>query len=77
MIRQFRGICDVCGDPIEFVYDDEQTGCIDFGIADDGHIYTWIRHYATAPAGADPDCARYFSTVHEVNNLHITCDQVQ
>jgi hypothetical protein len=31
-----------------------------------GRLITWVRHHATAPEGANPDCAIYSSTVTEV-----------
>jgi hypothetical protein len=65
MIDRFEGTCDVCGAPIVFEYD-RTKGIVDIGIEDDGRVYTWIRHYATAPPEANPDCAIYSSRVYEV-----------
>jgi hypothetical protein len=30
-----------------------------------GETYTWIRHYAKAPASANPKCAIYSSVIQE------------
>lgn len=61
----FKGICDVCGAPITLEFDWSQ-GMIDYIVQDDGSLITWMRHYATAPEGANPDCAIYSSRVYEV-----------
>lgn len=63
MIR-FEGLCDVCGEPISLSYDPTQ-GMIDFAI-DGNRMRTRVRHYATAPEGANPNCAIYSSPVIEV-----------
>jgi hypothetical protein len=60
----FEGKCDVCHEPIAMDYD-SSGGIIDYYI-DQGRMVTWVRHYATAPAGANPDCAVYSSKVFEV-----------
>lgn len=64
-MTHFEGTCDICGEPISLDWDFAGPGVIDIGI-DGDLVYTWIRHYATAPEGANPDCAKYFSTVYEV-----------
>lgn len=61
----FIGECDVCGEAIATKHDPTQ-GVIDINILEDGRIQTWIRHYATAPDNANPDCAKYSSEVYEV-----------
>lgn len=53
---RFEGRCDVCKQKISLEHDTRE-GIIDMGITDFGTPYTWIRHYATAPEGANPDCA--------------------
>jgi hypothetical protein len=58
----FEGQCDVCGAPITLDYD-TASGVIDYDLMEDGRMRTWIRHYATAPPGANPDCAVYSSVV--------------
>lgn len=63
--QRFEGICDVCG--VLFSYDwDPAKGLIDFALTDSGRVYTWIRHYATAPPEADPKCAVYSSRLYEI-----------
>lgn len=59
--RHFEGTCDVCGAAIAL--DDTTDALFDIGVTEDGRVYTWIRHYATAPLGADPKCAIYSSVV--------------
>jgi hypothetical protein len=66
--RRFEGTCDVCGDPISLDYNFRKHGVIDVAFTDDGTVYTWIRHFATAPADANPDCAVYSSRVYEVEH---------
>lgn len=61
-IDHFEGTCDVCGAPISLDFD-RATGIVDIQVAPDGRVGTWMRHYATAPPGANPDCARYSSSV--------------
>jgi hypothetical protein len=61
----FEGVCDVCSAAISTDWS-LVDGMIDYKIAADGRVITWIRHYATAPAGANPDCAIYSSEVWEV-----------
>jgi len=63
--QRFEGRCDVCGADIATDYD-PKTGIIDIGITEEGRAFTWIRHYATAPPDANPDCAVYSSRVYEV-----------
>jgi hypothetical protein len=65
-VSRYEGTCDVCGAPISLEFDD-RDGIIDIGIREEGGVYTWIRHYATAPPGANPDCARYSSEVDLVS----------
>lgn len=67
-VRRFEGFCDVCGVALEHIVRPDD-GVMDTGF-DEEHqvIYTWIRHYATAPAGANPDCAVYSSRVYEVHS---------
>jgi hypothetical protein len=69
-MRRFEGTCDVCGADIALDHDPSQ-GIIDIGYdvetSGEWHIYTWMRHYATAPPGANPDCAVYSSRVDEVH----------
>lgn len=62
----FRGTCDVCGADIEKEHDLDAI-LIDYNVMDDGRRQIWIRHYATAPEGADPNCGRYSSKVYEVD----------
>lgn len=64
-MEHFEGTCDVCGAPISTDYDPSQ-GIIDVGFDDDGRVFTWIRHYATAPPSANPNCAVYSSRVYKV-----------
>jgi hypothetical protein len=71
--RRFEGTCDVCGDPISLEYLDGDV----VGITDEGRVYTWRRHYSTAPEGANPDCARYFSVVYEVPWPRVEMDSVE
>jgi hypothetical protein len=65
-VRRFRGPCDVCGSQIEVTL---VLGYIDIFITDDDRVGSWVRHYATAPPGADPDCARYSSRVYEYQEI--------
>ena len=66
--ERFEGTCDVCGAAIALDWNPAE-GIIDLVPPRDGQpAYTWIRHYATAPPGANPDCARYFSRVYEVSD---------
>lgn len=60
----FEGTCDVCGAVISLDYSFSQ-GLIDYGIDEQNRMYTWVRHYAVAPDGANPDCAIYSSRVIE------------
>lgn len=66
--EHFEGNCDVCGARIEMDYPSE--GIIDVAFEEDPEdpnryrVYTWMRHYATAPSDADPDCAVYSSRVY-------------
>jgi hypothetical protein len=64
-VRHFEGSCDVCGGAIALDWH-PADGIIDYDIDDDGRMFTWVRHYATAPPGADPRCAVYSSVVREV-----------
>ncbi len=62
----FAGICDICGEGIAYFYDGSR-GIIDIYIDSKNEIiYTYVRHYATAPSNADPDCAKYSSPVYQV-----------
>lgn len=61
----FEGTCDVCGEAIIMSYN-WADGIIDYGYDNNGRMFTWIRHYTTAPKGANPDCAIYSSRVYEV-----------
>lgn len=63
-VIHFEGTCDVCGAPLVYDYD-PLTSMIDSDVDSEGRMITWIRHYATAPRGANPDCAIYSSTVTE------------
>lgn len=65
--RFFLGVCDVCGKAIAFRHDREKQGIIDFWPSEGG--YTYIRHYAKAPANANPDCDLYSSKVFLVKEL--------
>lgn len=67
----FQGTCDVCGAVIDLEYNTNE-GVIDCKAAPDGRTITWIRHYATAPRGANPDCAIYSSEVVEVSREHVS-----
>lgn len=69
-VTRYEGSCGVCGENIVFIWD-HTDGIVDIGIRinDQGEVtgsYTWVRHYATAPIGANPDCAHYFSEVDAV-----------
>ena len=64
-VQRFEGVCSVCGAEVGYDYDWSQ-GIIDIGIEEDGRVFTWIRHYATAPTGANPDCAKFASVLWEV-----------
>lgn len=63
-MRHFEGTCDVCGEPISLDWDMTQ-GVIDY-LIEDNLMVTWVRHYATAPPEANPECAIYSSRVYEV-----------
>jgi hypothetical protein len=65
--RRFVGTCDVCGAPLEFFLGEHDQ--VDIGVDADFRVYTWIRHYATAPPDADPDCARVSSRVYEEDEI--------
>lgn len=65
-VRHFQGTCDVCGAKLALTHDFASQGIIDYGVTDDGRLYTWRRHYATAPPWANPNCARYSSIVYEL-----------
>lgn len=54
-----RGTCDVCQQEIVTEIDPMM---IDYAF-DGDTVITWVRHYATAPADADPRCAVYSSVV--------------
>jgi hypothetical protein len=62
----YEGTCDVCGAAISLDFDRTRGDMIDIGIEEGGRVYTWIRHYATAPSDANPDCAKYSSRVYLV-----------
>ena len=62
-VMRFEGTCDVCGETISLEIDPIRDG-VDYGITGDGRVYTWVRHYATAPPDANPDCAVYSSRVY-------------
>ena len=61
-VDHYAGVCDVCGDPLELTLD-RRDGLVDIVVTEDGLVYTWMRHYATAPPGANPACAVYSSRV--------------
>lgn len=64
-VTHFEGTCDVCGETITFDHD-SKDGMIDLYPVDDSYengFGTYVRHYATAPNGANPDCAVYSSLV--------------
>jgi hypothetical protein len=63
--RRFTGPCDICGETIDITLD-YADGIYDTGF-EDGKVVTWVRHYATAPEGANPDCAKYSSTVYKAS----------
>lgn len=65
-IRRYEGTCDVCGAPISTEVDSNVGFILDIAYTDEGRAFTWIRHYATAPEGANSDCAVYSSRVYEV-----------
>lgn len=65
-VLHFEGICDVCGERISTDWE-TGSGAIDTGYDEKGRLYTWIRHYATAPEDANPDCAIYSSRVWQVD----------
>lgn len=71
-ISHFEGTCCVCGERLAFDHDYERDGVIDINLRGrgDGTLQagTWIRHYATAPPGANPDCAVYSSELWEVED---------
>ena len=67
---KFRGTCAVCGEQIEHEWNSNH-GMIDYKITDDNKMVTWIRHYGTAPAGANPDCEVYSSEVTEVERHEV------
>lgn len=64
-IVHFEGTCNVCGAALSLDHDFNSV-LIDYGYDKDNRLHTWIRHYATAPPDANPDCAKYFSTVYAV-----------
>lgn len=66
----FQGTCDVCGAAISLDFD-SNDGIIDYKVSPDGRMITWIRHYATAPKDANPDCAVYSSEVMEVSREQV------
>lgn len=59
----FEGICDVCGEAISMSWN-WADGIIDYGFDENMQMFTWVRHYAIAPLGANPDCAAYSSRVY-------------
>lgn len=69
----FEGTCDVCGVAISHDYHVSE-GIIDYKYTSDGRMVTWIRHYATAPAGANPNCAVYSSEVVEVRREKVVME---
>lgn len=60
----FKGNCDVCGEELSIEHSFSDA-LIDYAYDEDGRLCIWTRHYAVAPENANPDCARYFSTVTE------------
>ena len=62
VLRTYRGPCDVCGQEIEGTL---VAGTHDYGIGDDGRLYTWLRHIG---GPLEPDCGRYSSRVDEVTH---------
>lgn len=66
-VMHFEGTCDVCGDPISLDWH-WKFGIIDYGF-DNEVMFTWMRHYATAPAGANPNCAIYSSRIYLVDKV--------
>lgn len=64
-MTRFEGTCNVCGKPISLEHDPHRDGMIDL-LLENGRLVTWVRHYATTPEGANPDCAIYSSRVYEV-----------
>jgi hypothetical protein len=68
-MTRFVGTCDVCGAHLEYVIGERDQVVADMGVDADSRVYTWIRHYATAPPDADPDCARISSRVYEEDEI--------
>lgn len=66
----FQGTCVVCRTTIDHEYSTGE-GVMDHSATPDGRMVTWVRHYATAPVGANPDCAIYSSEVVEVSREHV------
>jgi hypothetical protein len=64
-IIYFEGTCDVCGGLITFAWDRRRVAVMDYS-PEAGGLAVRVRHYATAPEGADPNCAIYGSKVREV-----------
>lgn len=64
----YLGTCDVCGEPMPATIHVRGTFLGDWAVDDDGTVYTWRRHYATAPPGEDPRCAIYFSRIYRVTD---------
>ena len=59
----------MCGALITIDHDPTK-GMIDVAMSDfDGPVFTWVRHYATAPEGADPRCAVISSRVFLVTKV--------
>ena len=83
-VVRFEGECDVCGEPISLDWLPADDGSsvftleggaliavtvgLDYGIDAAGRVYSWVRHYATAPPDADPRCAIISSVVWRVGN---------
>lgn len=63
---KFKGTCDVCGKEIGFEWDEQFM--IDYLVDENDKLITWLRHYAIAPKGANPDCAIYSSRVYQVDD---------
>lgn len=62
----FEGKCDVCHESISMTWN-WADGIIDYGYDDNNRMFTWMRHYAIAPRGVNPDCAVYSSRVYRVS----------
>jgi hypothetical protein len=58
----FEGACDVCRQPISLDFDFGGAGIIDYDVAEDGRLFTRIRHIGGPKRG----CTIYSSTVYEV-----------